>query len=83
MALWKNPFRRLGGDSALDREIAFHIEELTKANLGKGMSPAESRGSRPGAVTKTSLYLSLCREGPSRWRTIFRCRAERQPVSPL
>src|SRR5215472_4708127 len=43
MALWKNAFRRLGGDSAFDREIAFHIEELTKANLSQGMSPAESR----------------------------------------
>lgn len=43
MALWKNPFRRLGSDSALDREIAFHVEELTKANLSQGMSPAEAR----------------------------------------
>src|SRR5579871_1777884 len=43
MAHWKNLFRRGERDKALDREIAFHIEELTQANLDKGMSPAEAR----------------------------------------
>jgi putative ABC transport system permease protein len=27
----------------VDREIAFHIEELTRANIARGMSPAEAR----------------------------------------
>lgn len=39
----RNPFRRLGNDPALEREIAFHIEELTRANLAKGMGPDEAR----------------------------------------
>lgn len=43
MAPWKNPFRRSGRDEALDREIAYHIDELTKANVAKGMSADEGR----------------------------------------
>src|SRR5215469_8047876 len=34
----RNPFR----DQDLDREIAFHIEELTQANIAKGMTPTEA-----------------------------------------
>lgn len=29
--------------TALDREIAFHIDELTQANIARGMSPEEAR----------------------------------------
>ena len=30
-------------DDDLDREISFHIEELTQANIAKGMTPSEAR----------------------------------------
>lgn len=43
MAGWKNPFRRRNRNEELDREIAFHIEELTQANISKGMSADEAR----------------------------------------
>ncbi len=43
MAWWKNPFRKILRESALNREIAFHIEELIRMNLSKGMSPEEAR----------------------------------------
>lgn len=34
---------RAGRDGELDREIAFHIEELTQANLAQGMTQEEAR----------------------------------------
>ena len=49
MAWSKNPFRKILRESALNREIAFHIEELIRMNLSKGMSPEEARQSgNPG-----------------------------------
>ena len=38
-----NPFRRKRKDDDFDREIDFHIEELTKANVAGGMNPTEAR----------------------------------------
>jgi putative ABC transport system permease protein len=43
MAPWKNPFRKNRREEVMDREIAFHIDELTKTNLSKGMSAEEAR----------------------------------------
>jgi putative ABC transport system permease protein len=43
MNRWKDRFRRSGREPLLDREIAFHIEELTNANIAKGMNPVEAR----------------------------------------
>jgi putative ABC transport system permease protein len=42
MPRWKNPFRRMQKDEDFDKEIAFHIDELTKANISRGMKPAEA-----------------------------------------
>ena len=39
----KNPFVRLRRYVALDKEIAFHIEELTRENIAKGMDATEAR----------------------------------------
>ena len=39
----KRFFRRQASDDAMDREIAFHIEELTQANIALGMLPDEAR----------------------------------------
>ena len=36
-------FRKFVPDDAVDREIGFHIEELTQANIAKGMTPEEAR----------------------------------------
>jgi predicted permease len=38
-----NRFRNRGRDEDLDREIAFHIDELTRENIRKGMTPTEAR----------------------------------------
>ncbi|HKV76860.1 MAG TPA: ABC transporter permease [Candidatus Sulfotelmatobacter sp.] len=43
MPWWKNPFRGPRKDEDFDRELAFHIDELTQANVAKGMKPAEAR----------------------------------------
>src|SRR5690349_7477774 len=43
MARWGNLFHWLRRDEELDDEIAFHIEELTHANITQGMSPTEAR----------------------------------------
>ena len=42
MARWANLFHGLRRDKELDAEIAFHIEELTQANIRHGMTPAEA-----------------------------------------
>jgi hypothetical protein len=42
MAWWKNFLRGEDLEKELDREIAFHLEELTQLNVAKGMSPAEA-----------------------------------------
>jgi putative ABC transport system permease protein len=42
MPRWKNPFRTRN-DEDYDKEIAFHIDELTQANVSRGMKPAEAR----------------------------------------
>lgn len=39
---WRNLFRRTT-DGDLDREVTFHIEEVTRANIDKGMTPSEAR----------------------------------------
>ncbi len=43
MGTSKRFFRRQVSDDAMDREIAFHIEELTQANIALGMLPDEAR----------------------------------------
>ncbi len=43
MASWRELLRTRRLDEDMDREIAFHIEELTQANLAKGMTPIEAR----------------------------------------
>jgi len=42
MPRWKNPFRTRN-DEDYDKEIAFHVDELTQANVSRGMKPAEAR----------------------------------------
>ncbi len=42
MARWTNRFHRRQ-DEELDREIAFHIDELTEVNVANGMTPIEAR----------------------------------------
>lgn len=39
----RNPFARNRRDTALDKEIAFHVEELTRENIAKGMDATEAR----------------------------------------
>src|ERR1700756_3568580 len=43
MPWWKNPFRRPQKDEDFEKELGFHIDELTQANVSKGMEPAEAR----------------------------------------
>src|ERR1700722_10669840 len=43
MAWWKKVFRTHAPEEDLDREVAFHIEELTQTNICKGMNPVEAR----------------------------------------
>ncbi|MGB9028932.1 MAG: ABC transporter permease [Acidobacteriaceae bacterium] len=38
-----NPFRRRPRDPEFDREIAFHIDQLTQTGIAQGLSPAEAR----------------------------------------
>ena len=41
---WPNKkFRESGDERRLDREIAFHVEEQTEANIAAGMEPVEAR----------------------------------------
>ena len=40
---WKRTQRKPAADEAMDQEIAFHIAELTDANIEQGMSPEEAR----------------------------------------
>jgi len=35
--------KQTAAETALDREIAFHVDELTRANIARGMTPAEAR----------------------------------------
>jgi putative ABC transport system permease protein len=39
----RDKFRRSHADEQLDREIAFHIDELTRDNIGRGMTSTEAR----------------------------------------
>jgi len=43
MTLFKRSSRQTARDAALEREIAFHVEELTQANLARGIPPGEAR----------------------------------------
>jgi len=43
MPWWKNPFRGARQDEDFDKELGFHIDELTRANVSSGMKPAEAR----------------------------------------
>jgi putative ABC transport system permease protein len=43
MPRWKNPFRGAQKDEDFDKELGFHIDELTQANVSRGMKPAEAR----------------------------------------
>jgi putative ABC transport system permease protein len=45
MGTSKRFFHRQVSDDAMDREIAFHVEELTQANIALGMLPDEARRS--------------------------------------
>jgi putative ABC transport system permease protein len=38
-----NPFRKSPRDREFDREIAFHIDQLTQAGIAQGLSPEEAR----------------------------------------
>lgn len=41
---WPNrKFRDSGAENKIDREISFHIEELTQTNIAAGMNPTEAR----------------------------------------
>ena len=42
MPWWKNPLRARKDDD-FDREIAYHLEELTRANTAKGLSLSKAR----------------------------------------
>lgn len=42
MTGWKNRFPR-AQEQDFDREVAFHVDELTQANIARGMSPSEAR----------------------------------------
>jgi hypothetical protein len=39
----RDKFRRSHADEQLDREIAFHVDELTRDNIGRGMTSTEAR----------------------------------------
>jgi predicted permease len=41
--LWKKLFRRAACDQEFDREIAFHIEQLTQTGITEGLTPEEAR----------------------------------------
>ncbi len=43
MAEWRNLFRGTAHDAGSDREIGFHIESLTEANISRGMPADEAR----------------------------------------
>ena len=43
MPWWKNPFRGARQDEDFDKELGFHIDELTQVNVARGMEPAEAR----------------------------------------
>ena len=43
MARWMRLFQKRHRDEELEREIEFHIEELTQTNLANGMAPTEAR----------------------------------------
>jgi putative ABC transport system permease protein len=43
MPRWNNPFRGAQKDEDFDKELGFHIDELTQANVARGMEPAEAR----------------------------------------
>ncbi len=43
MAGWRNLFRRAARDGESDREIGFHIESLTEANIARGLPADEAR----------------------------------------
>jgi hypothetical protein len=47
MARWSEMSRR---NEELAREIAFHIEELIRENMARGMSAVEARRRGPGAA---------------------------------
>ncbi len=40
---WSTGKKDASDESGFDREISFHIEELTRANVAEGMSPEEAR----------------------------------------
>jgi putative ABC transport system permease protein len=43
MAKWKKAFRNGSRETDFDREMQFHIQELTEANIAGGMGPDEAR----------------------------------------
>jgi hypothetical protein len=43
MVQWWKPFRRAVREGDLDRENAFHIDELTASHIASGMPPDEAR----------------------------------------
>jgi putative ABC transport system permease protein len=45
MSALLRPFRKMNRDTAVECEIAFHIEAMTRANIEQGMTPEEARRS--------------------------------------
>ena len=43
MMKWWKPFRKAVRDRDFDREIAFHIDEMTAALIASGMPPDQAR----------------------------------------
>lgn len=43
MAWWNKVFRNRAPEEDLDREVAFHIDELIEKNISEGMNPVEAR----------------------------------------
>jgi len=43
MLRWRNLFRSASTQDELEREIAFHIEKLTEANMARGLDAGEAR----------------------------------------
>src|SRR5690349_21503743 len=43
MSWWNSLFHKRALDAQLNSEVRFHLDELTDANIARGMSPEEAR----------------------------------------
>ena len=58
------PFRRpTPRDPNYDRELSFHIDQLTQAGIAQGLSPEEARRRLPGPESAGERFL-LAAEAP-------------------